>query len=75
MGATRRGIAKFIKKYEETGTINRRGGCSRPSVVTAEVMKIVEEQMRNDDETTAVQLYKEKGYDLSLRTIIKCRIK
>ena len=47
-------------------------------MVTAEVMKIVEEQMRNDDETTAVQLYrllKEKGYDLSLRTIIRCRIK
>ena len=37
---------------------------------------IVEEQMRQDDETTATQLYhilKSKGHPLSLRTILRCR--
>ena len=75
MQASRRGLEKFIEKYEETGAINRRGGTSRPSKITAEVMKLVEEQMQKDDETTAVQLYRllrDKGYDISLATILRC---
>ena len=47
-------MAKFIKKFEETGTITRRVGSGRPSKVTAEIKQIVEDQMRLDDETTAV---------------------
>ena len=76
MKASRRGIEKFIAKYMETGTINRRGGSSRPTVLTTEVMTHVEEQMRKDDETTAIQLYRllqERGYSISLRTILRCR--
>ena len=66
------GVAKFIKKFEETGTIARRVGSGRPSKVTAEIRQIVEDQMRLDDETTAVQLYrllKDKGYNISVLTI------
>ena len=58
-------MAKFIKKFEETGTITRRVGSGWPSKITAEIKQIVEDQMRLDDETTAVQLYrllKDKGY-------------
>ena len=57
MRASRRGIAKFLKKYKDSGTIARHPGCGRPSRVTDEIKKIVEEQMRADDETTAHQLH------------------
>ncbi len=51
-------------------------GSGRPTKITEEVKKIVEEQMRKDDETTASQLFKlliVKGHPLSLRTILRCR--
>ena len=76
MQASRKGIGKFLAKYLETGTIRRRPGSGRPTKITAEIKAIVEEQMRADDETTAVQLHallKSKGYDISLRTILRCR--
>ena len=44
--------------------------------MTAEIKRIVEEQMRLDDETTATQLHvllNSRGYSLSLRTILRCR--
>ena len=46
----------------------------RPSKITAEIKQLVE-QMRID-ETTACQLHRmltEKGYSISLRTILRCR--
>ena len=55
--ASRRGIAKFLKKYLETSSISRRPGSGRPSKVTIEIKQFVEQQMRLDDETTAHQLY------------------
>ena len=73
---SRVGVAKFLKKFQETGNINRRVGSGRPSKVTAEIKRVVEEQMRLYDETTAVQLHRilvEKGYSISLRTILRCR--
>ena len=51
-------------------------GSGRPTKITAEVQKIVEDQMRLDDETTAFQLHHllvSKGHPLSLRTILRCR--
>lgn len=69
------GIAKFLKKYSETGCIGRSGsGC--PSKVTSEIKAIVNKQMKKDDETTAIQLYAlivSRGYHISLRTILRCR--
>lgn len=73
---SRVGVHKFLRKFEETGSIMRRVGSGRPSKVTAEIKQIVEEQMRKDDETTAYQLHQllsEKGYSISLRTILRCR--
>lgn len=60
------------------GTIARRMGSGRRTKITPEVLKIVEEQMKKDDETTAVQLQKilvDKGHALSLKTILTSRLK
>ena len=68
---SRVGVHKFLRKFEETGSIVRSVGSGRPSKVTAEIKQIIEEQMRKDDETTAYQLRRllsEKGYSISLRT-------
>ena len=75
--ASRRGILKFIKRYRESGTIDRLPGSGRLSKITGEIKEIVEQQMRTDDETTAVQLHrllKDKGYSISLRTVLRCRV-
>ena len=44
---------KFLVKFIESGSVARKPGSGRPSKVTAEVRKIIEEAMRTDDETTA----------------------
>ena len=75
MKASRWGVAKFLKRFREDGTILQRVGSGRPSKVTAEIKAIVE-QMRLDDETTAFQLHRlltEKGYNLTRRTVLRCR--
>ena len=74
--ASRVGVAKFIKHFEDTGTIARRPGSGAPSKVTEEIKRVVEEQMQKDDETTAHQLHQlllTKGYGISLRTVLRCR--
>ena len=73
---SRRKVAKFLKRYFETGTIARRPGSGGKTKITDEVKRIVEEQMRCDDETTATQLHVllvSHGYQLSLRTILRTR--
>ena len=50
-------------------------GSGRPIKITSEVMRIVNEQMSNDDETMAHQLHKllnEKGIVISINTILRC---
>ena len=72
---SRRGVAKFLKRYLATGTIGRRPGSGARMKITDEVKRIVEEQMRLDDETTATQLHillVRLGYSLSLCTILRC---
>ena len=74
--ASRVGISKFLKKFRETGCIQRRSGSGRPSKISAEIKEIVEEQMRADDETTATQLHhllQQRGYTISLHTVLRCR--
>ena len=66
----------MLKRFEEYGTIQRLPGSGRPSKVTATVKAIVDQEIRRDDETTAVQLYtilKHKGIDISLATILRAR--
>ena len=55
--ATPQGIAKFLRRVQDTGTLERQPGSGRPSSVTPLIQGLVESQMRRDDETTAVQLH------------------
>ena len=59
--ANRVGIAKFIKHYKDTGAISRKPGSGRPSKMTAEIKRIVDEQMTRDDETPASPLTSQQG--------------
>lgn len=65
---SRVGIAMFLRKFEETGSIGRRLGSGRPSKITAEIKALVEDQMCKDDETIAYQHYGflvSQGYQIS----------
>ena len=68
---------KFIKRYQESETIHYLPGSRRISKITGEIKEIIEQQMRTDDETTAVQLHRllnDKGYSISLRIILQCMV-
>ena len=59
-----------------TGTIVSIPGNGKPSVTTNEMKKMVEQLMRQDNETTASQphvMLTHLGYTLSLKTILCCR--
>ena len=58
ISASRVGIAKFLMKYELTGSVSRAPGSGRPTKISTEIKAIVEDKMREDDETTASQLHK-----------------
>ena len=76
ISASRVGIAKFLMKYELTGSVSRAPGSGRPTKISTEIKAIVEDKMREDDETTASQLHKiltSRGYQISSRTILHCR--
>ena len=76
--ASHQGLAKFLKHYDATGSTTRHPGSSRPSKLTPEVLKILEEQMQQDDETTAVQLHAILTvwqYQISITTILRSRNK
>ena len=69
--ATRQGIQKFLKKYEECGTVGKREGVGRKTKISA-----VDDKMMEDDETTAKELQRmlsEHGHHISERTALKCR--
>ena len=73
--ASRVGIFKFLQTFRQTGSIARRPGSGRPTKITADMKRLVEQQMREDDETTAVQLHAllvRNGYEVTLRTILRC---
>ena len=74
---SRRGVDAFLDRVQQTGTIARRPGSSRPSKRTDEVKQIVEAAMRKDDETTVKEARSkltEAGHDLSLSTTLRCRM-
>ena len=69
-------VYKFLKTYKATKTIRRREGSGRPSKITPEIKRLVDERMEKDDETTATQLHQlllENGTLISLQTILRCR--
>ena len=73
ISARRSGIARLIKRYEET---DRRSGSSRPTKITDEMKFIVDGQMEKDDETTVQELHAtlyDGGYSVSKSTVLWCR--
>ena len=73
---SRVGVAKFIAKYNKTGSLKRRPGSGHPSMITPEMKAIVEVKMREDDEATAYQLHALlilNQFQISLRTVLRCR--
>ena len=63
-------------RYQKLATIARKQGSGRPTKINNIVLKLVEQQMRNDDETTAIQLHEvltRHGIQLSLRTVLRSR--
>ena len=69
--ASRRGIAKFLAKFIELGSVARKPGSGKPSKVTVKFWKIIEEAMRMDDETTA-KAYLESSVSLSAPILESC---
>ncbi len=70
------GIAKFLKRYKDSSSVARKPGSGCPSKITAELKKVIKEQMQLDDETTTYlirQLLVSKGFNISLRTVLRCR--
>ena len=57
---SRRGIAKFIDRYKARGTVLRKLGTGKWAKITEEIKELVEGKMREDDETTAVDVSKTK---------------
>ena len=77
LSASKSGILQLLRKYRAIGTIMRRPGSGRPTKITADVLSLVEGQMRADDETTAVQLQHLLAVSscrLSMSTILRSRI-
>jgi transposase len=73
---SRFGVAKFLKVYQSTGSIERRSGSGRLSSVTWRIKELVEQRMQEDDESTATQLHQmllEQDMVISLRTVLRCR--
>ena len=57
ISVSRYGVAKFLKVYQTTGTIERRPGSGRMSSITWKIKELVEAKMQKDNETTATQLH------------------
>ena len=63
-------------RYRKFCTIARKPGSGRPTKITSHVKQIVEQRMRQDNETTASQLHElltHNGISSCLRTILRCR--
>lgn len=81
----RRGIVTNVRAVRrpynwfcETGTIIRKSGSGRPTLLTSTVLRRIEQMMQSDDETTAQQLQRrlrQQGEVISLTTILRGRRK
>ena len=56
--ATKVGVLKFLRRYEQTGTHSRKPGTGKASKMMDNAKRIIEEQMNKDDETTGCELQK-----------------
>ena len=66
---------KVLKMVLSDYIYSRKPGSGCPTKITSHVKQIVEQRMRQDDETTATQLHElltRNGISLCLRTILRC---
>ena len=76
ISTSRHTVRRFYLRYREDGTINRRPGSGRPLKLAELSLVMVEQLMRQDDETTATQIHSflvHNGVDVSLTTILSGR--
>lgn len=72
----RQTVSRFINKFITTGSIARKEGSGRPSIITDRVYELVEQRMRADDESTATQLHvllAACDVHMSLSTVLRSR--
>ena len=73
---SKHGVRQFLKRYRSSGTIARKPGSGLPPKLSPRIEKLIEDIMRNDDETTATPL---QGFlancsvYVSLATIVRNR--
>ena len=73
---TTSGIGQFLKRYRETGTIARRLGTGSSSKRTDDILKKIDEQMEENDETTLEELrlqLEKEGINVSVSSIHRWR--
>ncbi len=75
---SRKAVWAVLKRYDHNGTILRMPGSGRRAkAYDARVRSIVEANMQDDDETTAIQLYHQlikNGITMSITTILRSRL-
>ena len=62
-----------MKKYKQTGLVQRKPESGAAPKVTDEILRIIDDQMETDDETTTIelqQLLKSKGCNASFTSIL-----
>ena len=71
---SRRGVDKFLQRYQETRSLGRRGGSGRPAKQDGEMRAVIEARMQEDDETTVRELHRslaDRGCDASASTVLR----
>ena len=74
---TKQGVRQFLKRYKLSKTIARKPGSGLPPKLSPSLQQLIENTMRNDDETTATQLQAilaSQNMYVSLATIVRNRL-
>ena len=53
---TKAGICKFLRRFRETGCVERKAGMGKASKKTPDLLRKVDEQMESNDETSLEEL-------------------
>lgn len=73
---SKQGVRMFLKRYGKRKTIARKPGSGLPPKISPDIQRLIEEVMRQDDETTATQIQAilaDRGIYVSLATIVRSR--
>ena len=69
-------VQRFYNHFCDTGSIERRPGSGRPTLLSVSVLNSIDQMMQGDDETTAVQTRAHlhaQGMEMSVSTILRGR--